>query len=70
MKFKDYYRILGIAPEATAEDIKIAYRKLARKYHPDVNKEPGASIRLWPRGSGIIPVQRKCDVSIKGGGLC
>lgn len=41
MKFKDYYRILGVAPEATAEDIKIAYRKLARKYHPDVSKEPG-----------------------------
>ena len=42
MKYKDYYQILGVAREAPAEDIKIAYRRLARKYHPDVSKEAGA----------------------------
>ncbi len=42
MKYKDYYSILGVPREATADDIKKAYRKLARKYHPDVSKETGA----------------------------
>jgi len=42
MKFKDYYGILGVARNAGADEIKKAYRKLARKYHPDVSKEPGA----------------------------
>ncbi len=42
MKYKDYYKIMGVEKNASAEDIKKAYRKLARKYHPDVSKEAGA----------------------------
>jgi len=40
MKYKDYYSILGVERSANAEAIKKAYRKLARKYHPDVSKDP------------------------------
>jgi curved DNA-binding protein len=42
MKYKDYYEILGLARGASEADIKKAYRRLARKYHPDVSKEAGA----------------------------
>lgn len=42
MDFKDYYKVLGVESDADEATIKTAYRKLARKYHPDVNKDAGA----------------------------
>jgi curved DNA-binding protein len=44
--FRDYYQALGVGRDASAEDIRRAYRALARRYHPDVNKEPGAEDRF------------------------
>ena len=46
MQFKDYYDTLGVARDASADDIKHAYRRLARKYHPDLNKEADAEARF------------------------
>jgi len=50
MEFKDYYKIMGVARDATQDEIKRAYRKLARKYHPDVSKEPNAEARFKELG--------------------
>jgi curved DNA-binding protein len=46
MKFKDYYDVLGVPRDATADQIKHAFRRLARKYHPDVSHEPDAGARM------------------------
>jgi curved DNA-binding protein len=50
MKYKDYYKVMGVERNASPEEIKSAYRKLARKYHPDVSKEPGAEEKFKELG--------------------
>src|SRR5687768_9437332 len=46
MEFKDYYKILDVEEKAGPDEIKKAYRRLARKYHPDVSKEPDAELKF------------------------
>jgi curved DNA-binding protein len=46
LKFKDYYKTLGVERDASAEDIKKAFRKLVRKHHPDLNKAPDAQTKM------------------------
>ena len=50
MEFKDYYKIMGLARDATQDEVKRAYRQLARKYHPDVSKDPEAEVRFKELG--------------------
>src|SRR5215469_2637485 len=46
MEYRDYYKILGVQRTATADEVKTAYRRLARKFHPDVSKEKNAEERF------------------------
>src|ERR1700689_2849489 len=46
MQYRDYYEILGLTRAADADEVKRAYRKLARKFHPDVSKEPNAEAKF------------------------
>lgn len=50
MEYKDYYRIMGVARDASQDEIRRAYRQLARQYHPDVSKSPDAEARFKELG--------------------
>ncbi len=50
MQFKDYYKVIGVAEDASADEIKKAYRKLARQHHPDLSKDEGATERFKELG--------------------
>jgi len=57
MEFKDYYTTLGIERDATQDEVKRAYRKLARKFHPDINKEADAESRFKEVGEAYEVLQ-------------
>lgn len=59
MEFKDYYDTLGVARTASEADIRNAYRRLARKYHPDRNKDPGAEDRFKAVGEAYEVLKDK-----------
>ena len=59
MEFKDYYKILGVDEKASQEDIKKAYRRLARRYHPDVSKEEDAEQRFKEVGEAYEVLRDK-----------
>jgi curved DNA-binding protein len=72
MEFKDYYGIMGVEPDAGADEIKRAYRKLARKYHPDVSDEPDAETRFKEIGEAYEvlkdPAKREQYDQLRAGG--
>ena len=72
MQFKDYYAILGVEPSAGDAEIKTAYRRLARKYHPDVSKEAGAEEKFKSVNEAFEalrdPAKRKAYDQLRAGG--
>jgi len=59
MQYKDYYKVMGLEKSATAKEVKLAYRKLARKYHPDVSKEADAEERFKEVGEAYEVLKDK-----------
>ena len=72
MQFKDYYSVLGVEPNAGEAEIKSAYRRLARKYHPDVSKEAGAEDKFKAVNEAYEalrdPARRKAYDQLRAGG--
>lgn len=72
MEFKDYYDTLGVKPDASDAEIKSAYRRLARKYHPDVSKESGAEDKFKAASEAYEalkdPERRKAYDQLRAGG--
>ena len=62
----DFYELLGVGRDADADTLKRAYRRLARQYHPDINKEAGAEDRLKEIGLSLIHISeptRQAEIS-------
>ena len=59
MDYKDYYKIMGLSRDASEKDIKMAYRRLARKYHPDLNKEANAEEKFKELGEAYEVLKDK-----------
>jgi len=59
MKFKDYYETLGVARNATSDDIKKAYRKLAHTFHPDITKDPAGEEKFKAIGEAYATLKDK-----------
>ena len=72
MEFKDYYEVMGVAQDASQEDVRRAYRRLARKYHPDVSKETDAETRFKELGEAYEvlkdPEKRAAYDQLRAGG--
>jgi len=72
VEFKDYYDILGVKPDASEAEIKTAYRKLARKFHPDKNKEAGAEDKFKAANEAqevlLDPEKRRAYDQLRAGG--